>query len=90
MRDPLYSVRPQNGRHPFRAKNGETEKEHITVVRVDLPGIGKHTAAEGPKEPVTLYKVTASTCVREFLWRDPPAALRRATARKTVLQKTAT
>src|SRR5438552_6062495 len=49
MRDPHYSGRPQCGRHPFRAKNGETEKGHITVVRNDLPRIAAHTAAGGPK-----------------------------------------
>src|SRR6266852_2235276 len=49
MRDPHYSVRPQNGRHPIRAKNGETDKGHITAVRNDLPGIAAHTAAGGPK-----------------------------------------
>src|SRR5713226_5828863 len=35
--------------HPFWAKNGETEKGHITAVRNDLPGIAAHTAAGGPK-----------------------------------------
>src|SRR5437879_6087838 len=49
MRDPHYSVRPQNGRHPIWAKNGETKKGHITAVRNDLPGIVAHTAAGGPK-----------------------------------------
>src|SRR5260370_4766544 len=49
MRDPHYSVRPQSGRHPFRAKNGETENGHITAARNDLPGIAAHTAAGGPK-----------------------------------------
>jgi hypothetical protein len=35
--------------HPFRAKNGNTEKGHITVMRSDLPEIDAHTAAGGPK-----------------------------------------
>src|SRR5258707_7630480 len=35
--------------HPFWARNGETEKGHITAVRNDLPGIVAHTAARGPK-----------------------------------------
>src|SRR6267378_8272249 len=39
------------------------------------------------KGPVTLKKVTASNCVSEFLWRGSPA-LRRASARKTLLRNT--
>src|SRR5260370_30375897 len=35
--------------HPSWAKNGETEKGHITAARNDLPGIAAHTAAGGPK-----------------------------------------
>src|SRR6266567_5865702 len=58
MLDPHYSVRPQNGRHPFRAKNGETKKGHITVVRNDLPGIAAHTAAKGPKRACCLITST--------------------------------
>src|SRR5437762_14050954 len=49
MLDPLYSVRPQCGRHPSWAKNGKTKEGHITAVRNDLPGIAAHTAAGDPK-----------------------------------------
>src|SRR6266446_7511383 len=49
MLDPLYSLRPKRGRHSFWARARETEKEHITVRRNDLPGIAAHTAAGGPK-----------------------------------------
>src|SRR5713226_6220307 len=49
MRNPHYSLRPQSGRHPSWAKNGETEKGHFTPVRNYLPGIAAHTAAVGPK-----------------------------------------
>src|SRR6266404_6759517 len=49
MLDPLYSLRPKRGRHSFWARDRETEKGHITVVRNDLPGIAAHTAAGGPK-----------------------------------------
>src|SRR3989442_1423893 len=35
--------------HPSWAKNGETEKGHMTAVRSDLPGVTAHTAAGGPK-----------------------------------------
>src|SRR5260370_29715474 len=49
MRDPHYSVRPQNGRHPIRAKKRRNGEGHITAVRNDLPGIVAHTAAGGPK-----------------------------------------
>src|SRR5258706_1885962 len=49
MRDPHYSVRPQNGRHPIRAKKRRNGEGHITPVRNDLPGIVAHTAAGGPK-----------------------------------------
>src|ERR1700674_794311 len=35
--------------HPFWAKNGETEKGHITAAHNDLPRIAAHTAAGGPK-----------------------------------------
>src|SRR5260370_1091021 len=74
MRDPHYlRLRPGRSRHPFRAKNGETENRHITAARNDLPGIAAHTAAGARKEPVILYQVPASNCVREFLWRGPLA-----------------
>src|SRR5882762_2440508 len=49
MLDPLYSLRPKRGRHPFWARDRETEKGRITVVQNDLPGIAAHTAAGGPK-----------------------------------------
>src|SRR3989440_1186504 len=49
MLDPLYSVRPQCGRHPSWAKNGKTKEGHITAVTNDLPGIAAHTAAGDPK-----------------------------------------
>jgi hypothetical protein len=42
--------------HPFRAKNGETEKGHITVMRSDLPGIDAHTAAGDPKRARDVVK----------------------------------
>src|SRR5260370_37023744 len=58
MLDPHYSGRPQNGRHPFRAKNRETKKGDITVVRNDLPGIVAHTAAGGPKRACCLITST--------------------------------
>src|SRR6266436_1550817 len=86
MLDPLYSLRPKRGRQPFWARDGETEKEHITVMRNDLPGIAAHTAAGGPKRPVTLEQVTPLNCVSEFLWRGSPA-LRRASARKNLTAK---
>src|SRR6266571_428523 len=35
--------------HPSWAKNGETEKGHMTAVRSDLPRVTAHTAAGGPK-----------------------------------------
>jgi len=47
-------LRPQSGRLPVWAKDSGTEKGHITVMRNDLPGIDTHTAAGGPKGPVTL------------------------------------
>src|SRR6267378_1475562 len=50
MRDPHYlRLRTGRSRHPLRAKNGKTEKGHITALRNDLPGIVAHTAAGGPK-----------------------------------------
>src|SRR6266446_132220 len=50
MRDHHYlRLRTGRSRHPLRAKNGETEKGHITALRNDLPGIAAHTAAGGPK-----------------------------------------
>src|SRR5216683_2191503 len=39
------------------------------------------------KGPMTPYQVPASNCVREFLWRGPPASLRRVPARKTPPQQ---
>jgi hypothetical protein len=42
--------------HPFRAKNRETEKGHITVMRSDLPGIDAHTAAGDPKRARDVVK----------------------------------
>src|SRR5467141_4477558 len=44
--------------HPFRAKNGELEKGHITGARNDLPGIAAHTAAGGPKRAREFVKST--------------------------------
>src|SRR5712664_2480222 len=58
MLDPLYSLRPQSGRHPFWAKDSGTEKGHITVMRNDLPGIDAHTAARGPKRARDVVKST--------------------------------
>src|ERR1700739_3096385 len=49
MLGPLYSLRPKRGRHSFRARDSETEKELITMMRNDLPGIAAHTAAGGLK-----------------------------------------
>src|SRR6266446_944800 len=50
MRDHHYlRLRTGRSRHPLRAKNGKTEKGHITALRNDLPGIVAHTAAGGPK-----------------------------------------
>src|SRR5882762_2310919 len=49
MLDPLYSLRPKRGRHPFWARDRETEKGRITVMRNDLPKIAAHTAAGGPQ-----------------------------------------
>src|SRR5260370_11445641 len=88
MRDPHYlRLRPGRSRHPFRAKNGETENRHITAARNDLPGIAAHTAAGARKEPVILYQVPASNCVREFLWRGPLAlAPRRRSKNRTAKQ----
>src|SRR5207245_3622137 len=39
------------------------------------------------KGPMTPYQVPASNCLREFLWRGPPASLRRVPARKTAPQQ---
>src|SRR6266850_1478076 len=58
MLDPLYSLRPKRGRHSFWARDRETEKGHITVMRNDLPGIDAHTAAGGPKRARDVVKST--------------------------------
>src|SRR6266851_9318693 len=77
MRDPHYSVRPQNGRHPIRAKKRRNGEGHITAVRNDLPGIVAHTAAGGPKRArgsvtstgLDLRKRIPFDAVRRFLRR---------------------
>src|SRR5260370_33963469 len=58
MLDPHYSVRPQNGRHPFGQKTEKQRQGHISVVRNDLPGIAAHTAAKGPRRAYCLITST--------------------------------
>src|SRR5258708_7267564 len=58
MLDPHYSVRPQNGRHPFGQKTEKQRQGHISVVRNDLPGIAAHRGAKGPKRACCLITST--------------------------------
>src|SRR6266481_7709205 len=88
MLDPLYSLRPKRGRHPFWARDSETEKGHITARRNDLPGIAAHTAAGGPKRARDVVTSNGLELRKRILWRGPPA-LRRASARNTLLLNTA-
>src|SRR6266571_5560288 len=87
MRDPHYSVRPQNGRHPIRARNGETKKGHITAVRNDLPGIAAHTGAGGPKRARGSVTSTGFDLRTRIPLAQSARFLDRAPTRKTTLRQ---
>src|SRR2546421_9615105 len=72
--------------HPFWAKNGETEKGLIAVVRTDLPGIDPHTGAGGPKRALDFVTSTGFDLRTRIPLTRSARFLRRAAARKTVQQ----
>src|SRR5258708_30724696 len=86
MLDPHYSVRPQNGRHPFGQKNGETKiRTHHRCAKRAARDRCTH-GCEGPQKGLLSYNkyrprfayANSFGAVRRFL--------RRAPAQKTELQ----